>query len=217
VVVDKRAGWRTIDEHRVAVADLLTGLSDEAWGAASLCEGWTVRDVGAHLSMAATSSTGEVFSWVVRSRGNFDRMIRDSAIDRARRPTAQIVADLRSVVGSRRLAPTTMWRDPLIDVIVHAHDIARPLGISIAVDPEAARTAADWAWARVFPFFPGRRLRGLRLVADDVAWSRGAGLELRGPVESLLLVSTGRAAGLAELSGPGLDLARERMGLDPTA
>jgi len=209
--MDKDTSWRTIDEHRVVVADLLADLHEDAWATASLCEGWTVRDVGAHLSMAATSSMGEVWPWVVRSRGNFDRMIRDSAIDRARRPTTQVVADLRSIVGSRRLAPTTLWRDPLLDVIVHAHDIARPLGITIAVDLEAARTAADWAWARVFPFFPGRRLRGLRLVADDISWSRGHGLELRGPVESLLLVSTGRAAGLAELSGPGLDLARERF------
>ncbi len=80
-------------------------------------------------------------------------------------------------------------------------------------DPEAARTAADWAWARVFPFFPGRRLRGLRLVADDIGWSRGHGLELRGPVESLLLVSTGRPAGLSELEGPGLAVARERFRL----
>ena len=62
------------------------------------------------------------------------------------------------------------------------------------------RTAADWAWTRRFPFFPAWRLRGLRLVADDIDWSRGDGLELRGPVESLLLVTTGRPAGLAVLS-----------------
>ena len=211
--MDKDASWRVIDQHRVVVSDLLAGLTDGAWTTPSLCEGWTVRDVGAHLSMAATSSIGEVWPWVLRSRGSFDRMIRDSAIDRAGRPTAQIVDDLRGVVGSRRLAPGTLWRDPLLDVIVHAHDIARPLGISVRADPEAARTAADWAWARVFPFFPGRRLRGLRLVADDIGWSRGHGLELRGPVESLLLVSTGRPAGLSELEGPGLAVARERFRL----
>jgi uncharacterized protein (TIGR03083 family) len=215
--MDKDASWRTVDEHRVVVADLLAGLSENAWTTPSLCEGWTVRDVGAHLSMAATSSMGEVLPWVVRSRGNFDRMIRDSAIDRARRPTAQIVADLRGIVGSRHLAPSTFWRDPLLDIVVHAHDIARPLGVRVGVDPEAARTAVEWAWVRRFPFFPGRRLRGLRLVADDVRWSRGHGLELRGPVESLLLVSTGRAAGLAELRGPGLQPARERFRLSGVA
>ena len=142
-----------------------------------------------------------------------DRMIRDSAIDRARRPTEEIVSDLRGIVGSRKLAPSTFWRDPLLDAIVHAHDIARPMGIMVAAPVEAARTALDWAWSRRFPFFPAWRLRGLRLVASDVDWARGDGLELRGPVESLLLVSTGRPAGLAELDGPGIQLAETRLGL----
>jgi uncharacterized protein (TIGR03083 family) len=211
--VDKDEGWRVVDERRARVADILDGLEPERWSTPSLCDGWTVRDVGAHLSIAATSSVREVLPWVLKARGSFDRMIRDSAIDRARRPTDEIVSDLRGIVGSRKLAPSTFWRDPLLDAIVHAHDIARPLGITVATPVEAARTAVDWAWLRRFPFFPGWRLRGLRLVASDVAWERGDGLELRGPVESLLLVSTGRPAGLAGLDGPGLELAESRLGL----
>jgi uncharacterized protein (TIGR03083 family) len=211
--VDKDEGWRVVDGRRVLVADILDGLEPEQWSTPSLCDAWTVRDVGAHLSIAATSSVSEVLPWVLKARGNFDRMIRDSAIDRARRPTDEIVSDLRGVVGSRRLAPSTFWRDPLLDAVVHAHDIARPLGITVAAPAEAARTAADWVWLRRFPFFPAWRLRGLHLVASDVAWARGDGLELCGPVESLLLVSTGRPAGLAELGGPGLELAASRLGL----
>ena len=211
--MDKDAGWRVVDERRVVVADILDGLAPEEWSTQSLCDGWSVRDVGAHLSIAATSSVREVLPWMLKSRGSFDRMIRDSAIDRARRPTDEIVSDLRGIVGSRKLAPTTFWRDPLLDVIVHAHDIARPLGITVAAPVEAARAAADWTWSRVFPFFPAWRLRGLRLVASDVEWVRGDGVELHGPVEALLLVSTGRPAGLAELDGPGLELAESRLGL----
>ena len=212
-MVDKDEGWRVVDERRVQIADILDGLGPEQWSTPSLCAGWTVRDVGAHLSIAATSSVREVLPWMLKSRGSFDRMIRDSAIDRARRPTDEIVSDLRGIVGSRKLAPSTFWRDPLLDAIVHAHDIARPVGITVAAPVEAARTALDWAWSRRFPFFPAWRLRGLRLVASDVEWARGDGLELHGPVESLLLVSTGRPAGLAELDGPGLQLAETRLGL----
>jgi len=212
-VVDKDEGWRVVDERRVQIADILDGLGPEQWSTPSLCAGWSVRDVGAHLSIAATSSVREVLLWMLKSRGSFDRMIRDSAIDRARRPTDEIVSDLRGIVGSRKLAPSTFWRDPLLDAIVHAHDIARPVRITVAAPVEAARTALDWAWSRRFPFFPAWRLRGLRLVASDVDWARGDGLELHGPVESLLLVSTGRPAGLAELDGPGLQLAETRLGL----
>ena len=211
--MDRDEGWRVVDERRIRVADILDRLEPEQWSTPSLCDGWTVRDVGAHLSIAATSSVSEVLPWMLKARGSFDRMIRDSAIDRARRPTDEIVSDLRGIVGSRKLAPSTYWRDPLLDAIVHAHDIARPLAIRVAAPVEAARTAADWAWSRRFPFFPAWRLRGLRLVASDVAWERGEGLELRGPVESLLLVSTGRPAGLTGLDGPGLELAESRLGL----
>ena len=212
--MDKDEGWRVVDERRVQIADILDGLGPEQWSTPSLCAGWTVRDVGAHLSIAATSSVREVLPWMLKSRGSFDRMIRDSAIDRARRPTDQIVSDLRGTVGSRKLAPGTFWRDPLLDVIVHAHDIARPLGLTVAAPVEAARTAADWVWSRRrFPFFPAWRLRGLRLVASDVEWQRGDGPAVHGPVESLLLVSTGRPAGLADLDGPGLELAESRLGL----
>lgn len=208
--MEREQGWQVVDEQRVLLADLLETLTPDEWATPSLCQGWTVRDVAAHLSMAATSTMGEVLGYVVRARGNFDRMIHDSAVDRAARPTQQIVADLRGVVGSRKLAPTTFWRDPLLDILVHGQDMAVPLGRTLPPQPEAARTAAEWAWVRRFPFFPARRLRGIRLVADDIDWTRGDGVELRGPVTSLLLLSTGRMAGLAGTTGPGAELARTR-------
>ena len=209
--MEREQGWQVVDERRVLVANLLETLTPEEWATPSLCRGWTVRDVAAHLSMAATSTPGEVVGHLVRARGSFDRMIRDSAVERAARPTTRIVEDLRGVVGSRKLAPTTFWRDPLLDILVHGEDIALPLGKRLPPHPEAAGTAAEWAWARRFPFFPSRRLRGVRLVADDVEWSRGSGAEVRGPATALLLLSTGRVAGLAETAGPGADVVRARL------
>lgn len=209
--MDREQSWRVVDEHRVRVADFLAGLEEQQWETASLCDGWRVRDVGAHLSLAAKARMGEVFGAVVRSRGNFDRMIRDVSIERGQRPTAEIEADLRSIVGSRKLAPLTFWRDPLLDILVHAQDMARPLGLTLETPPEAAREAADWAWRRGFPFFPSRRLRGVRLVAEDVDWQRGSGEELRGPIVDLLLLSTGRPAGLVQTAGPGREVLEDRF------
>ncbi len=203
--MEKDTSWRIVDQQRLALSDVLDTLTAQQWSTPSLCEGWTVRDVAAHLSLAATAPVAEVLGYVVRARGNFDRMIHDSAVDRARqRPTERIVADLRRVVGSRRLAPGTFWRDPLLDIVVHGQDITRPLGLTLHPPVDAAHAAAEWTWQRRFPFFPARRLTGVRLVAEDVEWTRGAGAELRGPILSLLLISTGRPAGLADLDGPGL-------------
>ena len=42
--------WRYIDDQRAGLADLLESLTPEQWVAPSLCEGWRVRDVAAHLT-----------------------------------------------------------------------------------------------------------------------------------------------------------------------
>jgi hypothetical protein len=50
-----------------------------------------------------------------------------------------------------------------------------------------------------------KRLRDARLVATDLDWSAGQGpKELRGPAADLLLVATGREAGLRGLSVTGV-------------
>ena len=50
-----------------------------------------------------------------------------------------------------------------------------------------------------------QRAAGLRLVATDADWSHGEGAEVRGPLVSLLMVVSGRAEALDDLTGPGLD------------
>jgi len=43
--------WSAIDDQRRRTADLLEQLSEGEWRHASLCPGWTVRDVAAHLTL----------------------------------------------------------------------------------------------------------------------------------------------------------------------
>ena len=62
-----------------------------------------------------------------------------------------------------------------------------------------------------FPVGAKKRISGVRLVATDADWSHGAGPELNGPMLSLLLAMTGRAAGLDGLTGEGVGVVRSRM------
>lgn len=209
--IERDESWRVIDAVRAEVADLLDDLTREQRLRQSLCDAWTVRDVGAHLSMAGLAPTSLAAKNAVRQGFRFNAIMREATLAWSRGLSdEEVSANLRSLVGSRRLAVTTMWRDPLLDALVHHHDLSRPLGIPVSTHPEAAATAADWAWDRTFgfPFLAARRLRGLRLVATDVDWSRGTGDEVRGPVTSLLLLSTGRRTDYPELTGPGADRAR---------
>ncbi|MFF7564963.1 maleylpyruvate isomerase family mycothiol-dependent enzyme [Streptomyces pseudovenezuelae] len=190
-VLDTDELWRFVDRERASLADLLEGLSPQEWETRTRCGDWRVRDVAAHLTVAARFSRGRVVREMVRARGNWNRMIHDSAVREADAPVTEIVAGLRSIIGSRRLAPTTSPREPLLDLLVHGQDIALALGRARPVPPVAARDAADRVWTMRFPPRPWP-LPKARLVATDIAWTRGAGEEIRGPVTSLLLLLTGR-------------------------
>ncbi|WP_369249277.1 maleylpyruvate isomerase family mycothiol-dependent enzyme [Streptomyces sp. R41] len=185
--------WRVIDGERASLVDLLEGLSPEEWEMPTQCGDWRVRDVAAHLTIAARVSYGTVVRELVRARGNFDRMIHDTGIHEGQRPVTEIVANLRSIIGSRRLAPGTTRREPLLDILVHGQDIALALGREREMPVEAARDAADRVWTMRFPPRPWPLPRG-RLVATDVEWTRGEGAEIRGPIAALLLLLTGRPA-----------------------
>ena len=194
--------WRTIDAERSSVADLLDDLSAEEWETPSLCAGWRVRDVAAHLTLAqmgVLTASREL----LRAGGNFNVMIRDSARRQAALPVAEYSRRLRGMVGSRRKAPGVTHLEPLIDILVHGQDIAIPLGRARTMPGEAAATAATRVWRTSWPFYARRRLRGLQLAATDVSWTVGQGPRVEGPISALLLLLTGRTADLASLSGSG--------------
>ncbi|MFC8365945.1 maleylpyruvate isomerase family mycothiol-dependent enzyme [Streptomyces griseorubiginosus] len=196
-VLDTDELWRIVDQERGSLADLLEGLGPEEWETRTRCGDWRVRDVAAHLTIAARFSYGQVVREMVRARGDWNRMIHDSAVREASLPVSEIVANLRSTIGSRRLAPTTSPHEPLLDLLVHGQDIALALHRDRPVPPRAARDAAERVWTMRFPPRPWP-LPKARLVATDVAWARGEGQEVHGPIAALLLLLTGRPQAAAE-------------------
>lgn len=203
--------WAAVDRERAGLADLLEGLTPQQWEQPSLCPSWRVHDVAAHLTLAHTGAATAARD-LARARGSFDRMIRDAALRQARQPREQLVRTLRVMVGSRRRAPGVTSLEPLLDALVHGQDIAVPLGLERQMPRDAAAAAATRAWQLPWPlsraFRARQRLAGLHLVATDTDWSVGAGARVEGPVQGLLLLLTGRQAGLDQLSGPGLPRAR---------
>jgi uncharacterized protein (TIGR03083 family) len=196
--------WATVDAQRTSLADLLAGLTPEEWATPSWCAGWRVRDVAAHLALAQVP-LAVVLPALLRARGSFDRMVHDTAVARAAATPEELVEAIRAMIGSRRHATVTTEVEPLLDVLVHGQDIARPLGRDRAVPPAAASTAATRAWRMGWPFWARRRLRGLRLVATDSDWRAGTGVEVTGSTGDLLLLVTGRRQVVTDLAGPGLE------------
>jgi uncharacterized protein (TIGR03083 family) len=196
--------WRSIDSERLSLADLLDDLSPAEWETPSLCTGWLVRDVAAHLTQAHMGYRDALVA-AVRARGSFDRMIRDEALRIGPLPPEECSRRIRAMVGSRRRAPMVSPIEPLLDVLVHGQDIAVPLGRERPVPPVPAAAAAQRAWDMGFPFRARKRLAGLRLRATDGDLVLGEGAPVEGTTGDLLLLVTGRTATVHRLSGEGVE------------
>ena len=200
--------WAETDRQRLDLADLLENLSDQQWSLPSLCTGWRIRDVAAHLALAHTGPWRATIE-LARAGGRLQKMIHDTACRHAAVPPAELSAAIRAMAGSRRRAPGISYLEPLLDVLVHGQDIAVPLGRLRLMPTDAAAAVATRVWNMPWPmattFRARRRLRGVSLVATDIDWSVGAGPPVHGDIRALLMLLTGRtAAVMNDLTGPGI-------------
>jgi uncharacterized protein (TIGR03083 family) len=203
--VDVDEVWRHTHEQRRALAALLGDLSDEEWAIPSLCEGWTVRDVAAHVMRSATVTPVEMAVAFVRFRGRYHTLVAEDARRAARRPVPELVAEFERHDGSRRRPFGTSVVDPLLDVLVHSQDIAIPLGRAHPMPIEPAVVAARRADRLSLLFPDAAPRRHLEIRASDADFTVGSGPLVQGPIRAVLLLLTGRtAAALPELGGPGL-------------
>jgi uncharacterized protein (TIGR03083 family) len=186
--------WAHIDEQRADLADFLDTLAPEQWEAPSLCPGWTVRHVAAHITHS-TTNWGKLSLELLRSGLRFNALtVRMSREDQ--RTPEEITAAMRAMVGGRRRPPGTAVADPLMDVLVHGQDIAVPLGIGRKMPIPAAVIAADRVWKMGFPFHARKRFPNVTFTATDADFSVGKGEQVRAPVQDILMTLSGRRAGL---------------------
>src|SRR5689334_7822122 len=127
--MDREESWRAIAGMRLALAGLLDQLAEADWEKPSLCAGWRVRDVAAHVALTPqVPGVRAMLADAARARGSFHRLNHDLAVRHAARDPARLLAELREHACSRRLPPVTNYRNVVLDVLVHAQDIAIPLG-----------------------------------------------------------------------------------------
>jgi uncharacterized protein (TIGR03083 family) len=194
--------------ERAEFADLLADLDERQWSAASLCDGWTVRDVVVHTVAYLGQSRVRLTGNMIRCRGNVDKINADGLREHAATMTGELTAMMRRGVEPSGAGALYGGRVALIECLIHQQDVRRPLGLERTIGEEPLRAAMDYA--RVSPVIGGRRrTRGVRMVATDMDWSAGDGPDVHGSGEALLLAMTGRAAKIAgELGGDGVALLR---------
>ena len=196
--------WPIVHAERRALATDLGSVGDSQWATPSLCEGWTVRDVLAHMTATAKISGASFFPKLIGSGFSLGRMQeKDLAAERGDSP-ADTLTRFRSVLDSTKSppGPKDTW---LGEVVVHAEDIRRPLGIRHQPPVDALVRVADFYKGSNLVLGTKKRIAGLQLRASDADWTHGEGPEVTGPMLSLVMVMAGRRAHLEDLSGPGVE------------
>ena len=197
--------------EREDLLDLLVSLTPEQWRAPSLCAGWSVQDVVAHVLSYEELGPRQLAGRFARGALRVDRVNAVGLREYRTRSPEQLV----DLLG-RHLTPTGLTAGlggaiALTDGLIHHQDIRRPLGLPRDVPEE--RLLPALRTALFAPVLLGvLRVRDVRLVATDADWAFGRGPEVRGTAEALLMAIAGRRGLAAELSGPGRERVAQRLG-----
>ena len=167
------------------LATALEAIAPEQWDVPSLCGGWRVREVIAHLTTPVRHDDPSSDVGSELARASDELATRDAAL-----PTELLLTQLRSdelaawVPAGGRIGALT-------HVVVHGLDVTGPLGLPSTAPRSAVRAVLASLAADVHRYF-GVSVRGMRLEASDIDWSYGAGVVLRAPADDLVLALTGR-------------------------
>jgi uncharacterized protein (TIGR03083 family) len=192
---------QTITAHRRAFSDVLRGLPESNWDSPSLCSGWRVREVVAHMTMPFRYPAPRFLAEMARSRGNFARMADRVAHRDSRAPIDVLVEAWTTNENHPWKPPGGGLAGALNHDVVHGLDITIPLGIVHPVSEPALRIVLEQATTPLSLKHFRLDLTRIRLEADDLDWSYGDGEPLRGSGRHLLMVLMDRRLPAGLLSG----------------
>ena len=188
--------------EREDLRDLLVGLDPEQWRAPSLCAGWSVKDVVAHLLSYEELGVRALAERFLRGRLRVDRVNDIGLREYSTRTPAELLELLEVHLDPAGLTAGMGGAIALTDGLIHQQDIRRPLGLPRTIP--ADRLVPALRTALFAPTLLGVvRVRDVRLVATDLDWTFGRGPEVRGSGEAILMTVAGRRDAVADLSGPG--------------
>ncbi|WP_301122200.1 maleylpyruvate isomerase family mycothiol-dependent enzyme [Mycolicibacterium fortuitum] len=203
--------FAAVAEQRRSIAALVDGLDTDQLATPSLCAGWDVKTVAAHLVSDFTDGFWGFLVSGVR-HGNIDRGIDALARRRAQASAAEIAETLRRRAHHRLSPPIAGPMSGLTDVLVHGADMRIPLGIPHRPDPQHVARVLDFLTSRTqLGFFPHRRLHGIQLRDEDTGGTWGEGQIISGPGAAVMLAVCGRTVAFDRLSGPGLAVLQSRL------
>ena len=188
--------------ERADLADVLAGLQPPDWDRPTLCKGWRVREVVAHITMPFRLSTPQFLLGMVRAGGKFGRYAdRQARHDAASLSAQDLTECLRENINHPWKPPGGGYEGALSHDVIHGLDVTVALGLDRQVPADRMRHILDTMKPRQVKYF-GVDLTGIQLQATDLDWTYGAGEPLTGTAQDLLLVLSGRILPPSHLTGP---------------
>jgi Mycothiol maleylpyruvate isomerase N-terminal domain len=201
--------WQMIKEELGSLVDALAALPTADWDKPTLCTGWAVRDVVAHLIATANMTQLKVIAELVGSGFDFQKLTRRN-IERygaGKTDTELVDALVRAStrVPRHRVPPRPGWARPSCTARMSSvlggcreHPIAHVLAV------------ADFYKTSNLLIGTKNRIAGVTLRATDGDWRHGSGPEAAGPAIALVMAMTGRTTALDDLDGDGVEVLRGR-------
>lgn len=197
------AVWPAVHNERQILIGELESLTPEQWAQPSLCPGWDVHDVVAHLVDSAKTTRLCFLYRLIAAKFDFDN---DNATgvtrERGATPEATLTEfrRIREATKTPPAAPATR----LVEVIVHGEDIRRPLGLRRSYPNASIDAALRYQLKTGISLGGGKeRAAGFCLQASDSRFEHGSGLEVEGTSLALLMAVSGRPVDKEDFSGEG--------------
>ena len=182
-----------IAAERTELAELLDGLPAPRWDEPTLCVGWRVREVVAHVTMPFRYGRGRFALELAKSGGRFNPMA-----DRCARRDAGVMSpgELAEALRSNANHP---WKPPgggyegvLTHDVIHGLDITEALGLGgLVPEDRLGVVLPNLVTPKALGFF-GVDLSGVALRTADTGWTFGSGLPVTGTAQDLALFLCGR-------------------------
>jgi len=192
---------KAIAAQRRGLAEVLNDLPATSWDAPTLCAGWRVREVVAHMTMPFRYSTARFALEMAKARGNFNRMADRCARRDAKAPIGELLAGLRDNAWYDWKPPGGGLPAALTHDVVHGLDITVPLDIERYVPENHLRIVLETITGQASRKHFGTNLDGVELRANDIEWSFGSGATVSGNAQDLALLVCNRKLPADRLEG----------------
>jgi uncharacterized protein (TIGR03083 family) len=173
------------------LADLLDSGPAATWDAPTLCAGWQVRHVVAHVTMAARMTPEQFGAEMAAARGDFAVLSDTVAARDGALPADDLLAQLRSPVLHAWQPPGGGAAGALSHAVIHSLDVTVAVGAPTVAPTEGVVAVLDQLSAADGAIF-GIDLSGVRLEATDTGWNRGDGDVVRADSGALVVLLSGR-------------------------